>query len=81
MTDFPSLPEQSKNFTRLIADSIRRAIENDEIFSSDLEKKRRYDICQACEFFEAQSKRCEKCGCFMEYKVGITAAQCPVNKW
>lgn len=81
MSEFPSLPDQAKNLTELIAASIRKAIENDEIFTSSDEKKRRYDICQSCEFFYSDSKRCQKCGCFMEHKTGITAAQCPENKW
>lgn len=78
---FPSLPEQAKNTTLLIADVIRNAIENNTIFAKPEEKVRRYDICQACEFFERNSKRCTKCGCYMENKTGLTAAKCPVNKW
>lgn len=78
---FPSLPEQAKNSTLLIADVIRNAIQNNQIFAKPEEKTRRYDICQACEFFERNSKRCRKCGCYMENKTGLTAAKCPVNKW
>lgn len=81
MSEFPSLPEQAKNTSLLIADVIRDAIQNNKIFTSDSEKKRRYDICQSCEHFEASSKRCKQCGCYMEYKTGFSAAQCPVNKW
>ena len=81
MTDFPSLPEQTKNIAKLLTDTIRDAIENHTIFTTEFEKKRRYDLCQACEFFHRDSKRCTKCGCFMEHKTGLTAAECPVNKW
>ena len=78
---FPSFSEQAKNTGLLIADVIKDAIQNHQIFASDLEKKRRYDLCQACEHFQSDEKRCKKCGCYMEHKVTFTAAQCPVNKW
>ena len=81
MNQFPSLPDQAKNATLLIADVIRNAIQNNQLFTTKEEKKRRYDICQACEFFNAEEKRCTKCGCYMEHKTGLTAAQCPEKKW
>jgi hypothetical protein len=81
MSEFPSLPEQAKNTTLLIADVIRNAIQNNTIFTTAEEKNRRYSLCMVCEHFEANSKRCKKCGCYMENKTGYTAAQCPIKKW
>lgn len=34
------------------------------------EKKRRLDICESCSFFDAESRRCKKCRCFMDVKTG-----------
>ena len=81
MSEFPSLPEQAKNMSLMIADVIRDAIQNNQIFAEKQEQKTRFDICQACEHFESESKRCKQCGCYMEQKVQYTAAKCPVNKW
>ena len=81
MSEFPSLPEQAKNTTQLLADVIRDALQNNTIFASETEKNRRMSLCMICEHFDAPSKRCKKCGCYMEHKTGYTAAHCPVNKW
>jgi hypothetical protein len=78
---FPSLPEQAKNTTLLIADVIRNAIQNNQVFTTSEEKNRRLSLCMGCEHFDAPSKRCKKCGCYMEQKTGFTAAQCPIKKW
>lgn len=77
----PSLPSQAKNSAKMIADVIQGIMKNNPIFVDEFEQKRRYDICQACEYFVASSHRCKKCGCFMKKKVEFTAAKCPVKKW
>ena len=78
---FPSLPEQFKRSTLLIADVIRDAITHNKLFVEPVEKSRRLSLCLGCEHFEQNSKGCKKCGCYMEHKAGLTAAQCPVKKW
>jgi len=40
-----------------------------------------YSICQGCEFFSKNTKRCKKCGCFMKLKTTLKMAKCPVGKW
>jgi hypothetical protein len=35
---------------------------------TDEEKKRRLAICEACKFFDAESRRCKVCKCFMDVK-------------
>ena len=49
MSEFPSLPEQAKNTTQLIADVIRDALQNNKIFASETEKNRRLSLCMICE--------------------------------
>lgn len=47
-------------------------------------RKERYDTCKSCPFFNAESKRCNDCGCFMEAKTwvgGDPDMLCPQKKW
>ena len=47
-------------------------------------REERYDTCKACPYFDAKSKRCKDCGCFMEAKTwvgGAPDALCPQKKW
>ncbi len=47
-------------------------------------REERYDTCKACPFFDAESKRCKDCGCFMEAKTwvgGDPDKLCPRQKW
>lgn len=43
--------------------------------------EKRLEICKECEHFRKRNAKCEKCGCFMEYKTMIMSASCPVGKW
>ena len=47
-------------------------------------REARYDTCKACPLFNAESKRCNDCGCFMEAKTwvgGDPDMLCPQKKW
>ena len=41
----------------------------------------RYEICKACPELIKLSKQCKKCGCFMNLKVKLAFAECPIGKW
>ena len=41
----------------------------------------RLAICRECEFFNALTVGCKKCGCFMRMKTKLHNATCPVGKW
>jgi hypothetical protein len=43
------------------------------------EVKKRAEICNVCEFRE--TGLCKKCGCFLEAKIRIPVAKCPIGKW
>lgn len=43
--------------------------------------KKRLDICNDCEHFIKKTFRCEKCGCFMNYKTLFARSECPIGKW
>lgn len=47
---------------------------------SELAQKR-LSICEQCPFFRQVSKTCKKCGCFMNLKVTLDNAYCPIDKW
>lgn len=38
-------------------------------------------ICNTCEHYDKTSKKCKKCGCFMEYKAMLPYVDCPMGKW
>lgn len=59
-----------------------QAIMNGKV-SSEI-REERYDICKECPSFDAESKRCNDCGCFMEAKTwvgGDPDQLCPQKKW
>lgn len=41
----------------------------------------RYSICEQCDKFLSMTKQCKECGCFMQLKVKLAEAQCPIGKW
>jgi hypothetical protein len=42
---------------------------------------KRLDICKQCEFYDSESTKCKKCGCFMRYKSMLPYSKCPLDKW
>jgi len=79
--EFPSLPEQGRNFVNMLRDIGMDTLKGKELFVSDFEQQRRYDMCQACESFDRVRKRCKECGCFMKQKTAFSASECPLKKW
>lgn len=41
----------------------------------------RLTICKACPELIQPSTICKKCGCFMNFKVKLARATCPLKKW
>lgn len=41
----------------------------------------RLDICKECPSLSGPLNRCKECGCFMNIKVRIYSASCPLGKW
>jgi len=71
----PPLAEQAKN---LVKSAWLFANSGFELTSDD-EQERRYNICNACNYFN--SGRCSKCGCFMKYKSKIKVVKCLDGRW
>lgn len=58
----------AKALAKIVPESIRKQA-NDRI-----------EICNSCDKLSA-SRKCLMCGCFMDVKVYIPDAKCPVKKW
>ena len=57
------------------------AILNGEPPIDDVTRAARLAACEACEYFIAADRRCQKCGCWMELKTKFRTATCPESKW
>lgn len=58
------------NFLKTLYDNFKELTE---------EVKNRAEICNKCKFRE--TGLCKKCGCFLEAKIRIPSAKCPIGKW
>ena len=77
-TSKPGLGKMAKGLIRTGGQAIRHGKVSSEI------REERYDTCKACPLFDAESKRCKDCGCFMEAKTwvgGDPDMLCPQKKW
>ena len=53
----------------------------DTVFTRAKElSEKRLEICKTCEHLTSHM-RCNKCGCFMNYKTLIPSSECPIGKW
>lgn len=78
---YPSAFEQAKSLIELVQDTIVDVVNGEEVFSTDELKTKRMEICKSCEHYNESHNRCMKCGCFLDQKVSLNSARCPLNKW
>jgi hypothetical protein len=71
----PSAGTQAKN----VVGAIGKSVMNPKPVSTE-ERERRLGICNSCEFL-IEGKRCEKCGCYVNWKTRLEAWHCPIGKW
>lgn len=45
------------------------------------EQERRVLICSECPELNVEAFKCNKCGCFLKWKIALKANSCPMNKW
>jgi len=74
---FPSLFQQTKSFT---SSAIKQITAGHPKRTED-EIKRIQEICNDCEFFVQDKKRCKKCGCYMNVKQRWKTSHCKIGKW
>jgi len=43
----------------------------------------RLEVCKSCFFLQKTFNvyLCKKCGCFLELKIKVPSAECPMKKW
>lgn len=63
------MSENESGFVKFLPKEIKDRSEN------------RLTICKTCDKFNHENKRCNQCGCFMEYKTLLPNAKCPIGKW
>lgn len=73
----PSLWQQMKNLTGSMIHYAKNGFGN----VSEEEYTKRIAICEGCEFFEKNHRRCFRCGCFVDGKAKLSSEICPENKW
>ena len=74
----PGIRRMASGLVRTAGQAVRHGKVSSEV------REERYDTCKKCPFFDAESKRCKDCGCFMEAKTwvgGDPDLLCPQNKW
>jgi hypothetical protein len=77
----PSASQMAKNFGRSVVNNAVSVAQGNDLRLTPEEANRRLSICRGCEFFEALSQRCSRCGCFLAVKTYLKAEKCPVGKW
>jgi hypothetical protein len=79
--DLPSFGEMVKSLAGTTNDVVRGMLGGDGLLVTEDIYNERMNICNSCPFFIKESKRCTKCGCFMEAKTRLKKTYCPINKW
>ena len=49
--------------------------------STDELAAERMKLCEECPQFKKLLRQCDLCGCFLDMKVKVLNAQCPIQKW
>ena len=77
----PSKLSMIRSAVEQLYSSIRSVRQGLPVFVPPNIAQERFEICNDCEFFDKNSTRCGKCGCFMKKKVDLADAKCPIGTW
>lgn len=80
-SELPSFMGMAKGLMGSVKDIAGGALQGDGLLVTDEVYNTRMSICQSCEFFRQDDKRCSQCGCFMEVKSKFKKTYCPVHRW
>lgn len=74
----PSISQQAFNYGKAL---VRHAL-NPGLVSPELAKAR-LAVCETCEWFRPEDRRCAhpSCGCFLDEKATWKSEDCPIKKW
>lgn len=71
----------SDQLRSLVQTSIQYVQSERKGLESDAVVHERMTVCESCDSYDLNHKRCKQCGCFMKYKTRIPSAVCPLGKW
>jgi hypothetical protein len=62
---------------------VKASVRSEPVGVDAEEQARRLSICEACPEYDAERKRCKKCGCFAALKLRLATEHCPLEppKW
>jgi hypothetical protein len=79
--ELPSFADMARGLLGTAKDVAKGALHGEGVLVTEEVYTTRMNICNGCEFFIYESKRCTQCGCFMEAKTRLKKAHCPIHKW
>ena len=62
MEQYPNFFEQIKNLSTLAGGVAKDFVEGEEVFTSEEKQKNRMELCENCEYYDSNQKRCKLCG-------------------
>jgi len=71
----------ASNLAATLKDTALQFIKSGKMMVYDDVKNGRLQICNSCDAYIKEQKRCARCGCFMETKARMSGAKCPLDKW
>ena len=75
------LLDRFQQVTDLALESVGNAMTGKPILVPQHIKENRLTTCRGCDKFIPLTTQCRECGCHMDYKTKLTAAECPLKKW
>lgn len=72
--EYPPLAQQAVNALKAAGRFVKSGLKT----VGKAEYERRLAICEACDQYDAEKKRCRECGCRTEYKLRMASEHCPL---
>jgi hypothetical protein len=79
-TDPPSRMRQIASAAGAAGRAIVAAATGQPVLVSDEIRAARQAICDECEHWDVENRRCRKCGCY-GLKLDLATERCPIGKW
>jgi len=77
----PSSGQMIKNLGSSVIRNVVSVSKGNNLNINENDANKRLSICNQCPFFEKNSQRCSKCGCYLKVKTYLKAERCPIGKW
>lgn len=77
----PALSTQAKNALQAAGRVVGAAVTGKAVFATPEVVAARQAVCDSCEFWVKEKKRCSVCGCRTDAKLKLATESCPKSKW